>query len=220
MPDCSPKSSTVTPPSVCFEVPSTASITNESRTTTWFCGPVAQPKRRSTGRTRAERKRVLSKLGMFHLLSENRVQGRLSELEMQSQSAELVAEAPSNSLHIRLVIPVLRGCGCPKAGLVHSLLGLDHREAVLGHPIAGDSWEGFVVENILRAASERTVASFYRTAAGAEIDLLLEMPNPGTLGHRNQARPRPQARTGLPPCAGGFEPGSLFRGIFRRRTVS
>ena len=35
------------------------------------------------------------------------------------------------------------------------------------------------MENILRAASERTVASFYRTAAGAEMDLLLEMPNQG-----------------------------------------
>ena len=65
------------------------------------------------------------------------------------------------------------------SGLVHTLLGLDHREAVLGHPVAGGSWEGFVIENILRAAPERTLASFYRTAAGAEIDLLLEMPNRG-----------------------------------------
>ena len=65
------------------------------------------------------------------------------------------------------------------SGLVHTLLQLDHREAVLGHPVAGGSWEGFVVENILRAAPQRTLASFYRTAAGAEIDLLLEMPNQG-----------------------------------------
>ena len=63
------------------------------------------------------------------------------------------------------------------SGLVHTLLGLDDREAVLGHPVAGGSWEGFVMGNILRAAPERTLASFYRTAAGAEIDLLLEMPN-------------------------------------------
>ena len=63
------------------------------------------------------------------------------------------------------------------SGLVHALLGLDSREIVLGHPVAGDSWEGFVVENVMRAAPERTRASFYRTAAGAEIDLLLELPN-------------------------------------------
>ncbi len=62
------------------------------------------------------------------------------------------------------------------SGLVHTLLGLDDREEVLGHPVAGGSWEGFVIENILRSAPERTVPSFYRTAAGAEIDLLLEMP--------------------------------------------
>ena len=63
------------------------------------------------------------------------------------------------------------------SGLVHALLSLDSRDGVLGHPVAGDSWEGFVVENVMRAAPERTRASFYRTAAGAEIDLLLELPN-------------------------------------------
>lgn len=62
------------------------------------------------------------------------------------------------------------------SGIVHALLGLDDREAVLGHPVAGGSWEGFVVENLLSAAPERVNASFYRTSAGAEIDLVLEMP--------------------------------------------
>jgi predicted AAA+ superfamily ATPase len=61
-------------------------------------------------------------------------------------------------------------------GIVHTLLGLDDRDAVLGHPVAGGSWEGFVVENLLSAAPERVNASFYRTSAGAEIDLVLEMP--------------------------------------------
>jgi len=62
------------------------------------------------------------------------------------------------------------------SGIVHTLLGLDDRDAVLGHPVAGGSWEGFVVENLLSAAPERVNASFYRTSAGAEIDLVLEMP--------------------------------------------
>lgn len=62
------------------------------------------------------------------------------------------------------------------SGLVHSLLRLDDANAVLGHPIAGASWEGFVVETLLRAAPERTLASFYRTATGVEIDLVLELP--------------------------------------------
>ena len=63
------------------------------------------------------------------------------------------------------------------SGIVHTLLGLDDRDAVLGHPVAGGSWEGFVLENLLGAAPERTKAYFYRTTAGAEIDLALEMPD-------------------------------------------
>jgi len=62
------------------------------------------------------------------------------------------------------------------SGIVHALLGLDDRDAVLGHPVAGGSWEGFVLENLLSAAPERVRPWFYRTAAGAEIDLVLQMP--------------------------------------------
>jgi predicted AAA+ superfamily ATPase len=62
------------------------------------------------------------------------------------------------------------------SGLVHTLLGLDDREAVLGHPVAGGSWEGFVLETLLSCAPERAQAWFYRTAAGAEMDLVLDLP--------------------------------------------
>jgi predicted AAA+ superfamily ATPase len=65
------------------------------------------------------------------------------------------------------------------SGLVHALLGLKTFNDLAGHPVAGSSWEGFVIENLLAAAPERTIASFYRTAAGAEIDLLLEIPGHG-----------------------------------------
>ena len=63
------------------------------------------------------------------------------------------------------------------SGLVHTLLGLPDREAVLGHPIAGASWEGFVIESLVAAKAEGTEAYFYRTSAGAEIDLLLQRPD-------------------------------------------
>jgi len=62
------------------------------------------------------------------------------------------------------------------SGLVHALLRLPTQEDVLGHPVAGGSWEGFVIETLLAAAPEGTVPSFYRTSAGAEIDLLLSLP--------------------------------------------
>lgn len=62
------------------------------------------------------------------------------------------------------------------SGLVHTLLGLGTLEEVLGHPVAGASWEGFVIETMIAAAPEGTQANFYRSAAGAEIDLLLTLP--------------------------------------------
>lgn len=62
------------------------------------------------------------------------------------------------------------------SGLVHTLLGLESRDDVLGHPVAGASWEGFAIESLTAAAPEGTVANFYRSAAGAEIDLVLTLP--------------------------------------------
>ncbi len=62
------------------------------------------------------------------------------------------------------------------SGIVHALLRLSSREDVLGHPVAGGSWEGFIIESLLAAAPEGTDAHFYRTAAGAEIDLILTLP--------------------------------------------
>ncbi len=58
------------------------------------------------------------------------------------------------------------------SGILHALLGLSNLEAILGHPIAGASWEGFVIEQLL-AAAPHVDASFYRTSHGAEADLVL-----------------------------------------------
>jgi predicted AAA+ superfamily ATPase len=60
------------------------------------------------------------------------------------------------------------------SGLIHTLLGLGDADAVLGHPVAGASWEGFVIETLLAVAPQGCQGWFYRTAAGAEIDLVLE----------------------------------------------
>ncbi len=65
------------------------------------------------------------------------------------------------------------------SGIVHALLGLQSEHEVLGHPVAGHSWEGFVIETLLRAAPDRAQASFYRTATGIEVDLVLDMPGIG-----------------------------------------
>lgn len=62
------------------------------------------------------------------------------------------------------------------SGLLHSLLNLRSREDLLSHPIAGASWEGWVIEQLLARLPPGWRPWFYRTSAGAEIDLLLEAP--------------------------------------------
>jgi uncharacterized protein len=54
---------------------------------------------------------------------------------------------------------------------------LRNHESLLSNPILGKSWEGFVVENIIALLPRQAESYFYRTAAGAEIDIVLKMPN-------------------------------------------
>lgn len=62
-------------------------------------------------------------------------------------------------------------------GILHRLLGIDQYDALLSNPILGKSWESFVVENIHSVLPHRAETYFYRTAAGAEIDLVVRMPS-------------------------------------------
>ncbi len=66
------------------------------------------------------------------------------------------------------------------SGLAHALLRLETQNDLAGHPVNGASWEGFVIETLI-TANQDTPASFYRTRAGAEVDLVLE---PGRSGER------------------------------------
>jgi hypothetical protein len=62
------------------------------------------------------------------------------------------------------------------AGLLHALFGIQSHEQLLGHPAAGASWEGWCIEQVLSVVRPNTAAYFYRTSAGAEIDLVLQSP--------------------------------------------
>ena len=116
-------------------------------------------------------------------------------LNASKPAAGLALSAPTVSGYIDLLVDLLlvrrlrpfhanvkkRLVKSPKvyvrdSGLLHALLGLADHDALAGHPVVGPSWEGFVIENLLAVAPPRTMASFYRTQAGAEIDLLLEIP--------------------------------------------
>jgi len=61
------------------------------------------------------------------------------------------------------------------SGIVHALLGIPDKEALLAHPVAGASWEGLVIETLIAVAPDGTEANFYRSAGGAEIDLVLTL---------------------------------------------
>lgn len=63
------------------------------------------------------------------------------------------------------------------SGILHALLGIADKETLLSHPALGASWETWVIDNLLAAAGPEVQAHFYRTAAGAEVDLLLTHPD-------------------------------------------
>lgn len=62
------------------------------------------------------------------------------------------------------------------SGLIHALLGIEDEESLLGHPVAGTSWEGFVIESLLSLLPRHYEGYFYRTSSGSEIDLVLKLP--------------------------------------------
>ena len=62
-------------------------------------------------------------------------------------------------------------------GLLHKLLNISDFDSLLGHPVIGASWEGFVIENIIGHLSSKWQYSYYRTSTQTEIDLVLEGPN-------------------------------------------
>jgi uncharacterized protein len=98
------------------------------------------------------------------------------------------------------------------SGLVHALLGLGAMEALLGHPVAGGSWEGFCLEQLIAAAPPGTEAFFYRTSGGAEADLVLRLPGgaPWALEIK---------RTAVPRVSRGFHQAADDLGAARRLLV-
>ena len=121
--------------------------------------------------------------------------GQGTLLDASKLAASLSVSSPTVSRYIDLLVDLLlvrrlrpvhanvrkRLVKSPKVyvrdtGLLHALLRIDDYSALMGHPVAGASWEGFVIETLLRVAPAFTDAGFYRTSAGAEIDLVLDLP--------------------------------------------
>jgi len=109
-----------------------------------------------------------------------------ASLAVSSQSVARYLELMVDLLLVRRLPPWSSNSGkrlvrSPKvyvrdSGLAHALLGITTLEDLVGHPVAGLSWEGLMIEALIAASPRGTIAHFYRTAAGAEIDLLLTLP--------------------------------------------
>ena len=105
-------------------------------------------------------------------------------LEVSAQSVTRYIDLLVDLLLVRRLPPLTANVGkrlvkSPKvyirdSGLVHALLGAPTLTALAGHPVVGRSWEGFVIETLLTVLPWRASAFFYRTSAGAEIDLVIE----------------------------------------------
>ncbi|MCY4219655.1 MAG: ATP-binding protein [Gammaproteobacteria bacterium] len=121
--------------------------------------------------------------------------GQGSVLNTSSLASSLSLSAPTVAKYIDLLVDLFlvrklrpyhanvrkRLVKSPKvyvrdSGLLHALLGIGDFNSLCGHPVVGGSWEGFIIENLLSDLPPRTQPNFYRTAGGAEIDLVLEFP--------------------------------------------
>jgi predicted AAA+ superfamily ATPase len=59
------------------------------------------------------------------------------------------------------------------AGILHNLVGIYDLESLYSHPLLGNSWEGYVIEQIQQVLPEELKLYYYRTHQGAESDLVI-----------------------------------------------
>ena len=96
------------------------------------------------------------------------------------------------------------------SGLLHALLRIGSHDDLLSHPVAGASWEGWVIEQALAACGSDTGASFFRTAAGAEIDLVLERPGGRRIALEIKRTSAPQPSKGFWCGVADIQPAAAF----------
>ena len=105
-------------------------------------------------------------------------------LEISTQSVNRYIDLLTDLLLVRRLMPLRANIGkrlvkSPKvyvrdSGLLHALLGITTIDRLAGHPVIGESWEGHVIETLVSVRPPRATPYYYRTSAGAEIDLVIE----------------------------------------------
>lgn len=109
------------------------------------------------------------------------------------------------------------------SGLVHALLNIPDKETLLAHPVVGQSWECFVIENLLACAATKAQGHFYRTSGGAEIDLLLAWPNGGLWAIEIKRSLTPKVERGFHAACADLAPVrkfAVYPGVERYRLAT
>ena len=96
------------------------------------------------------------------------------------------------------------------SGLLHALLAIPRLDALYDHPVVGPSWEGFVVETLIACAPAWANPFYYRTSAGAEIDLLLELPGGELWAIEIKRSLSPKVERGFHSACDDLKPGRRF----------
>lgn len=96
------------------------------------------------------------------------------------------------------------------SGLVHALLNIPDKETLLAHPVLGQSWECFVIENLLACAPGTVQGHFYRSSGGAEIDLLLSWPDGSLWAIEIKRSLTPQIERGFHAACADLNPARKF----------
>jgi uncharacterized protein len=138
-------------------------------------------------------------------------------LGVSGHTVRAYLELMQHTFMLRLLLPIEANLGkrlvrSPKlllrdSGILHNLLDIENHDDLLGHPSRGASWEGLVTEHVI-AALPRWRPSFYRTQAGAELDLVLERGG-RRIGIECKASTAPQVSRGFWSAAAdlGLEQG-------------
>lgn len=141
-------------------------------------------------------------------------------LDVSTQSAGRYIDLLSDLLLVRRLPPYHVNVGkrlvkSPKvyirdSGLVHALLGVSSFERLAAHPVAGPSWEGFVLETLLSVLPWPAAPFFYRTSAGAEIDLVIERGDGARWAIEIKRSLSPRVERGFHLACADLEPSRAF----------
>lgn len=96
------------------------------------------------------------------------------------------------------------------SGIAHALLGIRDKEALLGHPVVGQTWESFVIETLITAAPDGTEANYYRTSNGTEVDLVLTLPGGERWAIEIKRNSAPKPKRGFHSACADLEPQHRF----------